>query len=687
MKFLYFDTWRSTPPPVPYQGCVNVRVLKACSAGDQSSVKAAMRKRVLFSHILKRSKKTLKRAFRYSQAIGIARTLAKVRSNVLAHQSKALNTMAAISGNVLPNDGAIFLNGVSTVAGYRSGHSLYADIITMHPDQIVSVPPGMSMEDASTVVYYSMALEGMNRIGNEGAEGMHILILGGGLHCKFLERFLLDAHHDITSIASPDDKQVSSANSFLRKGGTVVVGNDHWFQAISRNGFSKQIYFLGLDADNMRPFEWTEIRDSWIGLPHSELHNTNIFSRIPLDLPGYMIGEGFGKAFSDMASRSWKPASLLTPYNVGEAGEGQEVDLGKAFCFSGTSGTGDSSWAVERRAAPRPKRPFLNIGIIGLGLWARGNLIPFLLKDPRIKLVAGADQDPMRLQQAAELFDIPILYSDPVELCRNENVEAVFIATWHDTHADMAATALNAGKKVFVEKPLALDYDQLSLASSSLRKKRDAFLAVGYNRPHSALTRLLRPEIARQKGPVTLSAIVREPTIPKTHYYYWPHQGSRIVSNSCHWIDYAFHLLLPRVPYDIQVVTALTSNAQDNNVVVIRYDDGSLASLTFANRGEALINGDEYIDIKLDDSQYMIHDFKKCIRYKEGKLKKIWQSKADRGWEHEIWDVVEGMVSGIPPRAYEEILASAVLVLEARSSFEHKGQIRPITRELLERYQ
>ena len=49
-------------------------------------------------------------------------------------------------------------------------------------------------------------------------------------------------------------------------------------------------------------------------------------------------------------------------------------------------------------------------------------------------------------------------------------------------------------------------------------------------------------------------------------------------------------------------------------------------------------------------------------------------------------DVVEGMVSGMPPRPHEEILASAVLVLEARSSFEHEGQSRPITHELLERY-
>jgi hypothetical protein len=134
------------------------------------------------------------------------------------------------------------------------------------------------------------------------------------------------------------------------------------------------------------------------------------------------------------------------------------------------------------------------------------------------------------------------------------------------------------------------------------------------------------------------------------------------------------------------VVSAFSENAQDNNVIIMRYDDGSLVSLTFTDRGESLINGDEYIDIKLQGAQYMIHDFKTCHRYKEGNLDKIWQSKADRGWEQEMHDVVEGMFSGKPPRDYSEIITSAVLILEAKHSFEKGGEKRDIAPEVLREF-
>jgi len=227
-----------------------------------------------------------------------------------------------------------------------------------------------------------------------------------------------------------------------------------------------------------------------------------------------------------------------------------------------------------------------------------------------------------------------------------------------------------------VEKPLALDSTQLKLVSSALEGAHRPFLAVGYNRIHSSLTRLLREEIAKTTGPVSLTSLVREPTIPPTHYYYWPRQGSRILGNACHWIDYAFCLLLPRMPADLQVIPALSNEGQDQKIIIMRYTDGSLVTLVFSSVGESLIGGEECIDIKFADTQYRIQDFKDSMRYKDGKWKKIWRSRADRGWGQEMRDVVTGMISDRPPRDYEEIIASAILVLEAKCSDETGGEVR-----------
>jgi predicted dehydrogenase len=151
------------------------------------------------------------------------------------------------------------------------------------------------------------------------------------------------------------------------------------------------------------------------------------------------------------------------------------------------------------------------------------------------------------------------------------------------------------------------------------------------------------------------------------------------VSNGCHWIDYAFHLLLPRIPSDLRVIPALGEDDESNNTILMRYSDGSLATLIFSNRGESLIGGDEHIDIKCDGTQFEIRDFKTCTRYQEGKLKEIWHGKADRGWEQEMHEVVQGMLLGQAPRSYAEIVTSAMLTLEARESYQSGGETRKLT--------
>jgi predicted dehydrogenase len=379
-----------------------------------------------------------------------------------------------------------------------------------------------------------------------------------------------------------------------------------------------------------------------------------------------------------MSLRSWKPSSFLKSYRWCKSQS--KVDLRFAYSFKSDTLKPESNPNPQCRSRRfTGERPLLRAGFIGLGMWARGNLIPFLLRDWRVHVVMGADQNPVRLQQAGELFRIPILCTDPAELFSSNEIDAVFISTWHDSHASIASMALKAGKKVFVEKPLALDSGQLKLVTSALEGAHQPFLAVGYNRIHSSLTHLLRGEIEATEGPVSLTALVREPTIPPTHYYYWPREGSRILGNACHWIDYAFYLLLPRMPADLQVIPSLSEEGRDQKILIMRYADGSLVNLVFSSVGESLIGGEECIDIKFAETQYRIQDFKTCLRYKDGKWKKIWRSRADRGWQQEMCDVVDGMISGLPPRSYSEIIASANLVLEARASYEKKGEVRTLS--------
>ena len=686
MKLLYFDTWCETPAPISFPGCATVQVLSACTPGGQADIRAEASKASILWDIFQRRRRVLKRALRYVQAIGTKRTLAKVRSNVLLYQNQLHNTIAAVAGVVMEVEGYDGLCAGSIVAGYRTGFPLYADILLLHPEQVVEVPTGILPEDAATVFYYAIALETFKRLESDGASSRSIIICGDTLPCRLLNQFLIDVKGNAKILLQPTNKSLSYFQAVTGKGGIAIIGSQRWYKFL-RGQSKDQTYFMGLSSDHLPLQEWQELKSNWIGLPHSAQHNLNIFSRLPLDLPEYLGRKGLHVALLDMSKRTWASSSFLSSYNLSDREGSKTLDLRVAYSFRGGVSASQDTHTVRRLSPAHKSNPLLRIGFIGLGLWARGNLIPFLLRDPRVQLVMGVDRDPIRLHQSADLFHIPIISTDPAELCSSDEVEAVFISTWHDSHAEIASMALKAGKKVFVEKPPALNYDQLHMLVSAMKGLEKPFLAVGYNRVHSTLTKIIGSGISVEEGQVTITAIVREPTIPQTHYYYWPHMGSRIVSNGSHWIDYAYHLLQPRVPKDIQIISALTENAQENNVILMRYADGSLVTLIFSDRGESLIAGDEYIDIRCGDTQFMIQDFKTCTRYREGKLEQIWKSKADRGWKQEMRDVVDCMLSGKPPRGYTDIITSAVLTLEAKYSYQRGGEKRSISPDYLKKFE
>ena len=206
MKLLYFDTWRRSPSPVSYPGCLTVQVLSACTPGGQEGIRNGAGRIELFRDIFKYRRRALKRAFRYFQAIGARRTLAKVRSNMLAYQSQLGQTVAAIAGVVVETGNADSANLGSKVAGYRTDHPLYADLILVHPEQVSEIPAGIASEDAATVFYYALALEAMNRLENASLSAVP-LICGDTLPCLLLRQLLSDTKQDCL-VASKARRQV-----------------------------------------------------------------------------------------------------------------------------------------------------------------------------------------------------------------------------------------------------------------------------------------------------------------------------------------------------------------------------------------------------------------------------------------------------------------------------------------------
>jgi predicted dehydrogenase len=581
----------------------------------------------------------------------------------------------AFAGRVVWSDDGGFPPGAK-VAGYRSPHPLHADLILAHPCQVVRLPEDLDPRRGALVFHLALAREAWRRLRGDGPV---VIVAGRGLAGDLIGAMAQGEGRVVQRLTETggwcDVRETAS-----RGGARLVLVHRDFLPEGVHGAVSVPALLVGLAAEAFPSTAWRSMADRWVGLPHAQVANVDVHSGLPLDLPPYLDSRGLALALEWLREERGGHGSPLPQEEVGAVCARGRMDLRLPLTLVAEASPGGSA-AIVGSLPDEGKARTLRVGLIGLGMWARGNLVPILARDPRVRLVMAADQDPVRLLQGADLFRIPAISADPLEVCRHPGVDAVFITTWHDSHARLAAEALRAGKKVFVEKPLAVNREDIRLLEEVLSTRRDPFLAVGFNRVHSGVTHLLKRAIAEAGGRVTFSALVREPTIPPTHYYYWPRMGTRIAGNSCHWIDYAFHLLLPRRPTDIRVVAAAGGDAQDNNVIVMRYADGSLVSLTFANRGEDLINGDEHLELRVEGASYTVQDFRRCLRYAEGRVREVWSSPSDRGWRDEVAEVLEGMFNGRPPRPVEESLASAALVLGAVEDFRRQTSVAGESRE------
>ncbi|MDH3253138.1 MAG: Gfo/Idh/MocA family oxidoreductase [Ignavibacteria bacterium] len=131
----------------------------------------------------------------------------------------------------------------------------------------------------------------------------------------------------------------------------------------------------------------------------------------------------------------------------------------------------------------------VNIGVVGLGWVAQVVHLPILTRLPEVNLVAICDKDKSRARLVGDKLGIRKVYTDVRAMVETEDINAVIVCTSTDTHKEIALIALEAGKDVLVEKPIAPRYvDAVEMAEAAKLSRRK--LMVGMNlrfRPDSMI--------------------------------------------------------------------------------------------------------------------------------------------------------------------------------------------------------
>ena len=118
-----------------------------------------------------------------------------------------------------------------------------------------------------------------------------------------------------------------------------------------------------------------------------------------------------------------------------------------------------------------PRTGKVRVGVLGAGAWAKFAHIPGYKRDPRCELVAIADPIVERAQEFAAEFNLPSVYGSHAELIAREDIDLVDVCTPSATHFDLSWAALEAGKHVLCEKPVAYDYTETQRASAFAKSK------------------------------------------------------------------------------------------------------------------------------------------------------------------------------------------------------------------------
>jgi predicted dehydrogenase len=250
------------------------------------------------------------------------------------------------------------------------------------------------------------------------------------------------------------------------------------------------------------------------------------------------------------------------------------------------------------------------VGFVGAGAFARGVLLP-AMKSLDVTMQRVATSHGLTAVDAQRRFGFREVGTDPEAVFGDSAVNAVFIATRHDSHADLTVRALAAGKHVFVEKPLALSPDELERVAAAAATS-PGILLVGFNRRFAPMTIAIRDMVAG-RGPFLATYRVNAGPIPKEHWSLDPELGGgRIVGECCHFIDLLSFLAGDR---RIQAVEARCAGrpgglAQDV-AVQVEFEGGSVGQLLYTSQGASTI-GKERLEVHAGGASAVLVDFRTC---------------------------------------------------------------------------
>ena len=328
----------------------------------------------------------------------------------------------------------------------------------------------------------------------------------------------------------------------------------------------------------------------------------------------------------------------------------------------------DATRIVVRGHRRAPAGP-IRYALVGAGAFGTAMLVPQMQKRrDRFFLRAVVSRNATQGGNFARANQVEVLATNIDDVLRDPAIDLVVISTRHHEHADQVVRALEAGKHVFVEKPLAITWEELDRVATTYRgMETPPLLMVGFNRRFSPALTAVRTAIGSRRAPLVINYRLNGGYIAPDHWVQGPQGGGRNVGEACHMYDVFRSLAgVPVVSISASAIDPGTGPflRNDNFSATIAYADGSLATLVYTALGPKTGLGKERIEIFCDGDTYVVDDFKQLTRASDGSV--LWQSgEADKGHFEELSRFGDAIAAGgESPIPFDEIVETSAVALE-----------------------
>ena len=329
----------------------------------------------------------------------------------------------------------------------------------------------------------------------------------------------------------------------------------------------------------------------------------------------------------------------------------------------------------------QPSKPGLRVGFVGAGNYAALHLIPHLSERDDVTLSTLVTATGLNARQKGERFGFESASTDIESILTDSATDAVFIGTRHGTHADFSARALQAGKHVFVEKPLVAVESQLSdviAAYEAASATRPTALMVGLNRRFAPMTTALKAGLPA--GPKHLLYRVNSGAIPTST---WLHEesegGGMMVGEMCHFIDLMMFVCgeRPVRAFAESMSVGRSDLADSDNVTItIRFDGGSVGTLVYTTVGDKAMPK-ERLEVAGAGAVGVLDDFRRLTVSVDGQRSKKKAANQDKGQGTQVAATVEAFRRGTSPIPFQDLVDGMRTVFAARRSLA-TGQPEPV---------